>query len=154
MSSWRRFTPRASLSTRLLLAALLWSSIGVGLMAAGLHWLVGAHATRWLAVLPLAMAVGWFKGRYLLAPRAAANAERIVAAGEPRCVGGVFSWRSWALALGMMAGGALLRHSPLPRHWLGALYSTVGAALFVASFGSWARWWEFARVDVPAHGSR
>ena len=145
MRDWHRFTPRTSLRTRLFLAALLWSAIGAGLLSAGLHWLWGAHAVRWLAVLPLAMAAGWFKGRFLLAPRAAANAARIVAAGEPRCVGGVFSWRSWALALGMMAGGMLLRHSALPRPWLGVLYATVGAALLVASLGGWARWWEYTR---------
>jgi hypothetical protein len=151
MSAWRRLTPRASLRTRLFLAAVLWSAIGAGLLAAGLHWLLGAHAARWLAVLPLAMAAGWFKGRFLLAPRAAANAARIVAAGEPRCVGGVFSWRSWLLALGMMAGGAALRHSPIPRPWLGVFYATVGAALLVASLGGWARWREYVRAGT---GSR
>jgi hypothetical protein len=150
MSAWSRFTPRASLGTRLFAAALLWSAIGAGLLAAGLHWLVGAHAAHWLAVLPLAVAAGWLKGRFLLAPRAMANAERIVAAGEPRCVGGVFSWRSWLLALGMMGGGAALRHSPIPRPWLGTLYATVGAALLVASLGGWARWREYAHTRVAA----
>jgi hypothetical protein len=151
MSAWHRFTPRASLGTRLLLAAMLWSAIGAGLLAAGLHWLLGAHAARWLGVLPLAMAVGWFKGRFLLLPRAAANANRIVAAGEPRCVGGVFSWKSWLLALGMMAGGAALRRSPLPRPWLGALYATVGAALVIASLGGWARWREYTQARAAGH---
>jgi hypothetical protein len=146
MSNWRRFTPRTSLRTRLLAAALLWSAIGTGLVVAGVRWLVGTHAVAWLAVLPLVLAAGWFKGRFLLAPRAAANAARIVAAGEPRCVGGVFSWRSWALALGMMAGGILLRHSTLPRPWLGLLYATVGVALLAASTGSWIHWYRYDRA--------
>ena len=142
MNSWRSLTPRASRGTRLFLAALLWTGVGTGLLAAGLRWIFGAPSAAWLAAIPAALVVGWAKGRLVLAPRARANAERIVASGESRCVGGVFPWTSWALALGMMAGGFLLRRSSIPRPWLGVLYAAVGTALVAASAHAWGRWWE------------
>lgn len=132
------YAPRVSSRTRLLVAAVLWTAVGSGLLAAGLHWLAASPA--WLASVPVAVAAGWLKGRYVLGPRAEANAQRIVAAPEPRCVGGAFSWGSWTLALGMMVGGAALRHSALPRALLGVLYTAVGAAMVVASARSWSHW--------------
>ncbi len=144
VSILERLDPKVSRRTRLFLAALLWTGIGTGLLVAGLHWLLGARAA-WLGALPIALLAGWIKGRLVLAPRVSANALRIVEAGDGRCVGGVFSWGSWGIAVVMMAGGIALRHSPLPRPWLGLLYCTIGAALLAASLESWARWREFVR---------
>lgn len=139
MSILERLDPKVSRRTRLLLAALLWTGIGTGLLAAGVRWLLGAPAA-WFGALPVALLAGWIKGRLVLAPRAEANAMRIVQAGEERCIGGVFSWGSWGIAVVMVAGGIALRHSALPRPWLGLLYCAIGAALVAASLGSWARW--------------
>ncbi len=143
MGILERVNPKASRRTRLLLAALMWTAIGTGLLVAGLHWLLGARSAAWLAAFPVALVAGWAKGRFVLAPRAEANALRIIRAGEERCVGGVFSWASWGIALFMMAGGIALRRSPLPRPWLGLLYSAIGAALLAASLKSWDHWREF-----------
>ena len=141
----RELTPRASRRVRLAVAAFMWSGIGVGLLAAGLHWLVAAGSKGWLVAIPFAVAAGWMKGRFLLMPRAAANAARIVALDDARCLGGAFSWPSWLLAAGMMVGGATLRHSSLPRPWLGCLYTTVGTALLASGWGSWLHWRAFLR---------
>lgn len=135
-----RLTPRASPRARLGVASLVWSGSGLGLLAAGLTWIARAPGTSWMAALPLALAVGYFKGRFVLAPRAAANASRIAGRGEDRCVGGAFGWGSWGLAGAMMAIGFALRHSPLPRPWLGLLYAAIGASLITASLTSWSRW--------------
>lgn len=141
MFLWRRLTPVASPRTRLFAAAFVWTAVGAGLLAAGLAWIVGSPSAAWLAAIPAALAVGWAKGRFVLAPRARANTRRIAAAGEARCVGGAFSWGSWLLAIGMMAGGMLLRRSPIPRPWLGLVYTTVGIALLAASAHAWSGWW-------------
>lgn len=147
MAFWNRLTPRASQGTRLFVAALAWTGVGTGLLAAGLHWIFGAASASWLAAIPAALAVGWAKGRFVLAPRAEANARRIVAAGEVRCIGGIFSWASWGLALGMMVGGFFLRRSSIPRPWLGVIYAAVGAALVAASARGWSGWWMHRRDD-------
>ena len=144
-----RWAPRASRGTRLFLAAIAWSAIGVGLLTAGLHWILAAPRPAWLLGLPLALALGWGKGRYLLRARARENARRIVEGPPMRCLGGVFPWSGWGIAVIMMAGGMALRRSSIPRPWLGLLYSAIGAALLTASAGGWSGWLRFRR---PAEG--
>jgi hypothetical protein len=124
----------------------VWTGIGIGLLAAGLRWTFLAPSGAWSAALPIALAVGWLKGRYVLAPRAASNASRILASAESRCIGGAFSWGAWAFAASMMLLGISLRHSPVPRPWLGLLYAAVGTALLVAGIGGWRRWHRFVRT--------
>ena len=135
-----RFKPASSVRTRLGLAAATWSAVGAGLLAAGLFWLSAAGTPRFLALLALALLLGWLKARFVLEPRAAANARRIAAAGDGRCLGGFFSWGSWAFVAGMIVLGATLRRTALPRIWLGLLYGAVGVALLAASRVAWAEW--------------
>lgn len=104
---------------------------------------MAAPSAAWLIAVPLALAAGWVKGRYVLAPRAEVNADRIVRTEEARCVGGVFSWTTWALVVVMMGTGIALRHSWAPRHWLGVLYTAVGSALLTASARGWRIWHRF-----------
>jgi hypothetical protein len=130
----------ASRRTRLLLAALAWTLVGAGLLAAGTVWLSSARPALEAAGLAAAAAVGWMKGRFVLAPRAAANARRIEASAERASVFGFFAPSAWGLVLVMMVSGALLRRSALPRPWLGTLYAALGVALLSASGAAWRHW--------------
>ena len=144
--SWLvRTRPTAGRSVRLFLAALTWTVLGLALLVVGLRWLLAAGGSLWIVVVPVAVVAGLFKAHLVLASRARSNADRIIRAGEERCLGGMFSWSSWALAVGMMAGGMLLRSSPIPRTWLGGIYATVGTALLVASLAGWSGWRRFVR---------
>jgi hypothetical protein len=140
MPNLERFKPAASIRSRLLVAAAIWTLVGLGLFAAGSRWTVMDHGARGWVGLALGLAFGWLKARYILAGRAAANARRIVARGEGRCLGGVFDWSTWALVLAMIGLGYLMRHSDAPRPWIGVIYVTVGSALVLASAGTWRRW--------------
>jgi len=132
--------PASSIRSRLLVAALIWTLVGAALLAAGLRWTLAGEGLRgWVALVP-AVGLGWLKSRYLLSRRADANAQRIVDSGESRCLGGVFAWSAWGLVAAMIALGAAMRLSSLPRLWLGVLYVTVGSALLIASTVSWRRW--------------
>jgi len=133
-----RWAPRATRRVRLAIASTMWTVVGLGLTVAGVHFTrVGGGSWVWL--LP-ALAVGALKGRFVLARRAEANARRIEASDERICVGAIFSWPMWGLVLFFMGLGAALRHSPLPRFWLGLVYVAVGSALAAASTVSWRRW--------------
>ena len=134
-----RFTPAASVTSRLVVAAAIWTLVGAALLAAGLNWLSAAEPLWAVAGLAVALALGAAKGIWLLAPRARHNALRIEAAGERRCVGGVFSWSAWSFVAAMMALGAGLRYAGLPRPWLGVLYCAVGVALVAGSASVWRR---------------
>jgi hypothetical protein len=135
-----RFKPAASIRSRLLLAALTWTLVGGGLFAAGFRWTVVDEGSRGWAGLALAVALGWLKARYILSGRAAVNVRRIVAAGEGRCLGGVFEWSAWLLVLAMIGLGYVLRHSEVSRLWIGVIYAAVGSGLVLASVGTWRHW--------------
>jgi len=132
-----RLKPAARRSTHLLLAAILWTSIGIFLMVRGLGWLLSADLT--LLVLP-AVLVGLLKSRYILDKTAARSIDRILRLKDGTCVGAVYSKWTWLLVLAMMTSGILLRHSSFPKPVLAVLYIAVGWALFWSSRKGWRAW--------------
>jgi hypothetical protein len=137
---WDRWKPRARARTHVLAAALLWTCVGTGLTAAGLHWCLGADQPWPAALMAAGIVLGVLKGRIALERAARKSAARIAVRGDDRCLGGFLSWRTWLFVLAMMAMGAALRHSELPRALLGVLYTAVGAALLWGSRTFWAAW--------------
>ncbi len=132
-----RWKPKASVRTRLLAAALLWTAVGAALGAAGFFWCSGA-APPWPTLLMIsAGGLGLAKGRWFIAPVARRNIRRLVQSGDDRCLGGFLSWKSWLFVVFMMALGAGLRRSALPRPVLGVLYGAIGVALLTGSLPFW-----------------
>jgi hypothetical protein len=129
--------PAASRRTHLRAAGVLWSAVGIGLLIAGAHWMLASGAHGLWIVFPGAIALGWFKARYVLARPARRTIRRIEERGDDRCIGGFLSWKSWLLALGMVLLGRGLRASPLPLLWRGAIYVAIGAALLLGSIPIW-----------------
>ncbi len=132
--------PASTRRTRLLLASLIWTLVGAGLFTAGLYWLLESGLPAAALGLMGGLLIGGLKGRFVLAPRAEANARRIIEEGDDRCLGSVFSWRTWGLVLFFITLGAVLRRSPLPSFWLGVLYTGIGSGLAGASSVSWRLW--------------
>lgn len=138
-SPLHRWKPAARARTQVLLAALLWTGVGIGLATAGLRWLL--QGTRWPVLWVAAAAVaGSVKGRWALAGAARRAAARIARRGDGTCLGGFLSWRTWLLVLGMMGLGALLRRSAVPTGLLGFVYGAAGTALLLGSRVFWAEW--------------
>jgi hypothetical protein len=129
----------------MLVAALTWTAVGSALAGVGLRRLVAAGGV-WGGSLVLALVAGWLKARWVLAARAETNARRIEAAGDGRCIGGVFSWTAWALVAGMMLAGWALRRTPVPAEWTGWVEAAVGAALLFAARIPWRHWRRLARA--------
>lgn len=143
-SRFGRITPRSRAATNLLLAALVWTAVGTGLASAGLVWLFsGTSATSTavaLALLAIGAVLGGLKYRFAISKTGKRAAARIVARGDGKCVGGVFSAATWLFILGMMLLGNILRRLPIPLWLLGVIYLAVGVALFAGSFIYWVEW--------------
>ncbi|GAB4261546.1 MAG: hypothetical protein Kow0092_11190 [Deferrisomatales bacterium] len=135
-----RWKPAAPARTQVLLAALLWTGVGLGLSTAGVHWIWRAGGYRIAALTALGAALGLTKARLALDRTAGRIAARIAARGDGTCAGGFLSWKSWLFVGAMMALGATLRRSPLPRVPLGVLYTAVGVALLWGSRVFWLEW--------------
>ena len=129
-----KFKPGASIKTHLLVAALLWSGIGVFLAFRGICWVSGSG---WEMLLLLSMLLGLFKSRMVLDRVASRNIERIVQSGDGSCLGGVYSWKTWLLVILMIVMGKLLRASPVPIVLVGRLYVNVGCSLVWSSRLMW-----------------
>lgn len=129
--------PGASRSAHLLVAALMWTCVGLLLMFRGTVWLYGIDKL-WI-ILP-AICVGSLKALYLLDRSANKNISRIVEGKDGKCLGAVYSWKTWLLVILMMAMGCLLRNSTLPKEFLGLFYVSIGWGLLFASRKSWGAW--------------
>jgi hypothetical protein len=140
MHPLRKLSSHASRRTRLMLAASVWSGVGLVLFVVGVHWVLLAPVWWDLPTGLAALGVGWAKGTYVLARSAEANALRIENGEHRRFIGAAFPVGMWAMAVGMMALGAYLRRSHMPRFWLGLIYVAVGTALLIGSRVSWAHW--------------
>src|SRR5262245_48790922 len=123
------------------MAQLIWTLVGLGLLAAGLFWVVQRFGPLGFVYATPCLVVGLVKARLVLDRVAQRTLDRIAQRGESRCALGFLSTTSWLLVLAMMAVGRLLRASPLPRPALGFLYVAVGFALLAASRTLWRRWW-------------
>jgi len=136
----QRWKPAARARTQVLLAALVWTGVGLGLTTAGVHWSLLAPAFWPAAILAVALPLGLLKGRFALTKAAGKIATRIARRGDGTCLGGFLSWQTWLFVLAMMGMGMALRRSDLPRAILGLVYTAVGVALLWGSRVFWGEW--------------
>jgi hypothetical protein len=144
-----RHKPRGTARTQLFLAEMMWSLVGAMLLSLGLFWIVGRYGLPGWAYAAPFVAVGLLKAFFIMDRVARRTVTRIHERGDDHCVGGFFSLTSWALIVGMMLLGQVLRASPVPRADVGFLYVAVGSALIVSSRTFWREWLQLspARVD-------
>ncbi len=134
LEAWK---PAAGARVHLLLAALMWTGVGLGLSLAGIGWCLGAPKFWPFPLLGAGLALGLVKGRIALERTARRSSTRIARRGDGKCLGGFLSWKSWLFVLAMMAMGVALRRSHLPRAFLGVLYTAVGVGLLWGSRVFW-----------------
>jgi len=136
MSWFARLKPGASVGTNLLVAAMMWSFIGLYLMVRG-YLLDETHSVIFLL---LGLVLGTAKAFLVIERAARKNIARIVARPDGMCVGGVYSWGMWGLVICMMLGGRLLRNSEVPHLVVSVIYVAVGWALLLSSRLIWREW--------------
>ncbi len=132
-----RLKPDASSSVHLFVAASLWTVVGIGLMSRGVIWL-SAIGKIWI-LIP-AFLTGSLKSFYMLDNSARKSIHRIIKTRHGRCLGGVYSVKTWCLVLVMMTAGYLMRHSSLPKEFLGFFYVSIGWGLLLSSRHAWIAW--------------
>ena len=140
------YKPAAPARVHLLLAAIMWTVVGSGLLFFGIRWLQGAPAEWVWWLLGGAVLVGLAKGHFMLEPAARRIVARIRARGDGRCIGGFLSLRTWAMVGVMMVAGRLLRGRVLPLPVVGFVYAAVGSALVSAARCLWYAWYRHNAV--------
>lgn len=137
-SSLSRFKPGVKTHVHLLLAASVWSFMGVVLMFRGVTYL--KQTPHLYLFAGLACALGFLKSFIILDRAAKKSLHRIEQFTDGTCLGAVYSIKTWAVVGCMIVMGVLLRRSSLPPSFLGLLYGTIGWALFFSSRHGWATW--------------
>jgi hypothetical protein len=133
----KRLKPGGTVSTHLLLASILWTFVGTALIFRGTGWLIEA-GNIWLVVI--AVLLGTLKSLFILDKSVRKSIDRIQLLADGSCLGGVYSFKTWALIVCMIVLGYLLRHLPVPRELVGALYIGIGWSLVMSSRIGWSAW--------------
>jgi hypothetical protein len=142
-----RLKPGVRRETHLLLAASLWTAIGVFLLLRASHWLWPGRLVYYLP----AFLLGTLKSLFFLDKAAGKSIQRILLLTDGTCLGAVYSIKTWMLVLLMMGTGMALRRSSLPPALLGTVYGTIGWALIYSSRHAWRAWG--ARGKIKNTGS-
>jgi hypothetical protein len=137
--------PAAAVQTHLLLAWMMWFSVGSALTIFGAIWLWQGAPVQAPIVAAAAVALGIFKSRFVLDAAAKRVIERIRSRGDGRCLGGFLSLRTWGLVVLMMVGGRILRGT-VARGIVGPVYIAVGVALCLSSRLTRRAWREAVRA--------
>ena len=131
--------PAASIPTQLMLAWVMWATVGSALVFWGALWLWESAPVIAPWVAAGSLAVGLVKSRLVLDRAARRVVDRICARGDGRCLGGFLSLPTWGLVFLMMVAGRLLRGT-LAHGIVGPLYIAIGTALCLSSRLSWRAW--------------
>jgi len=132
-----RYKPGASISTHMMLAALIWFVVGFFLMVNG-FLLISLAERSWLIFLGLAL--GTTKAFFILDRMARKNIKRIHGFEQKTCIGSVYSYKTWLLVIMMIVVGRTLRLTVLPGEVVGVIYLAVGCGLMLSSRLMWLEW--------------
>jgi hypothetical protein len=112
---------------------MMWSVVGLMLCRLALSWYnslgFGQHLIWFLIAIPTALAIYLFGFSTL----AKLNIQRIQKLPPKACVFAFMQWWNYPLVLSMISLGIWMRHSPIPKQYLGILYFGIGLSLFLAS---------------------
>ncbi len=139
VSSGTVFLP-ASIRTQVLITALLWTLVGATLLTVGVRWAWIEGSGVIIALLPVAISIGYLKARVVLGRTAGRMIDRLDQRGEGRSVFSFLSLKSCILVAMMMGLGRLLRGGLLPIEIVGLIYTAIGCALLAGSRRLWQSW--------------
>lgn len=126
-------TPAVPKRWLLVIAGLMWSAVGLMLCRLAYQWLIDVDSNTGLllGVLGTLAAVAVYRFGFLKIARK--NIDRVCRFSGKHCLFAFQAWKSYLIIALMIALGALLRHSALPRYLLAVIYETIGGALFLSS---------------------
>ncbi len=136
-----RMKPAVSKYWLIALAGLLWTIVGIILCRMALAWLSAVH---WQLALPLgllAMISSVTAWRFGFNGIARKNIDRLCLLPDKCCIFAFQAWKNYLVIVFMIMLGIVMRHSPLPKHFLAVIYATIGGALFLSSFQYYRRLW-------------
>jgi hypothetical protein len=127
---WKPGVPK---STLLLIAGIVWISVGIILDGLSFSWLRSEDLTHAIVVSIIGFACALVIHHFGFLRIVDRNLDRILPMEGRRCVFSFMPWKSYILIIIMVLIGAFLRHSPIPKLYLAVPYIGIGTALILSS---------------------
>ena len=115
----------------------MWTVVGSMLGFFGVRWALAWESPWTYVLLAVAALIGVAKAIFVFRKAARRVIARIRERGDGHCLGGFISWSTWALVLGMIVLGRVLRAGLLAKSTVGFIYAGVGIALLTGSVFLW-----------------
>ncbi len=128
---WRALNPSVPRPWLIAIAGLLWCAVGVTLWLHAVEWLRDLRGEMALP-LSLGLGLGVIAHLALFAPIARKNLARLRSYPPRACLFAFQAWRGYLMIALMIALGLLLRHLPIPTHYLAVGYTAIGTALVLS----------------------
>lgn len=132
--TYEKWKPGVHKTWLLVIAGTLWICAGLMLDILTFFWLEHEIAYKALISAIMGFVLALLIHHFGFLRVVDKNLNRILPMEGERCVFSFISWKSYFLITVMMVMGYALRHSPLPKLYLAALYSAIGTALILSSF--------------------
>ena len=127
---WKPGVPK---STLLLLAGIVWISMGLILDGISYSWLKSESLTHAILASIIGFICALVIHHFGFLRIVDRNLDRILPMEGRRCVFSFMPWKSYILIIVMVCIGFLLRHSPIPKLYLAVPYIGIGTALILSS---------------------
>ena len=144
-----KLKPAVSKHWLFVLAGSMWSIVGIMLCRLAYGWLAGLHRSWAVALGALGLVLAFVVYRVGFSKIARKNIARLCSIPEKVCLFAFQSWKGYLIIGLMVPLGITLRHSPLPRHYLAIVYTTIGGALLLSSFHYYKRFWRVVLLKQP-----
>ncbi|MBI5591127.1 MAG: hypothetical protein HY881_11660 [Deltaproteobacteria bacterium] len=144
-----KLKPATPINWLIAAAGFTWSTVGILLCRLAYGWL-DTLIFRVAVLSGAAGMVGMLVAyHFVFSAIALKNIGRLSLFPEKACFFAFQAWKSYLIIVVMVALGATLRHSPIPREYLAALYLTIGGALLLSSLHYYVRLWHLIFPRKP-----
>lgn len=129
----QKYKPAVPKSVLLLLAGGLWLCVGCMLLFLAVSWLLDAASINRYVLAGAGVFLALLIHRFGFRKIVDRNLKRILPLTDKRCAFSFMPWKSYLIIPVMIALGAILRHSAIPKPYLSILYVGIGLALILSS---------------------
>jgi hypothetical protein len=133
MIEMNSYKPAVTNHLLLFLAGFVWIFVGLTLLFLAFSWLSYASHVNVLLFTIYGVILALLVHHLGFLKIADKNLQRILLMNKKSCLFAFIPWKSYLIIAVMIAMGAILRHSTMPKQYLAVLYIGIGLALILSS---------------------
>ncbi len=128
-----KYKPAVTKTLLLFLAGIVWECVGIMLLFLAFSWLTADSNINIYLYAGAGIVLGLLVHHFGFLKIVDTNLKRLLQMNGTRCLFSFIPWKSYLIIVAMIAMGAVLRHSIIPKENLATLYIGIGLALILSS---------------------